>query len=435
MLQLLFKEGSSEKGVSPFQAFAIAIAGRVGVGNIAGVATAIAMGGPGAVFWMWVIAFLGSATAFIEACLAQVYKLNINGEYRGGPAYYFEKAFKSKWYAYIFAFAALISASYFLPAVQANAIAGSIHAAWGVDTLYVGISICILLALTVFGAVKKIGKVAEIIVPFMAGIYILLSLIIIGINYKEIPEVFTLILKSAFNMEATYSGMFGAAVAWGVKRGLYSNEAGQGTAPQAAAAAATSHPVKQGLVQAFSVYVDTLLVCSATAFMILFTGMYNVYDESGQMIVSNIPNVEKGASYTTMAIGTYLPSVAHYLVAMALSLFAFTTIMAYYFIAESNLLYLTKQRKLLLIWILRIVILYSIINGCISSASDAWMIGDIGVGLMSWVNIIGILIIGKIAFKCLDDYDRQRKMGLDPVFDPVKVDVKNTSEWSDASTQ
>ena len=429
MMQLLFTEGSSDKGVSPFQAFAIAIAGRVGVGNIAGVATAIAMGGPGAVFWMWAIAFLGSATAFVEACLAQVYKLNIDGEYRGGPAYYFEKALKYKWYAYVFAFAALISGSYFLPAVQANAIAESVNTAWGINKLYISIGICVLLALTVFGGAKKIGKVAEIIVPFMAGAYILLSLIIIGMNYEHVPEVFALILKSAFNMEATYSGMFGAAVAWGVKRGLYSNEAGQGTAPQAAAAAATTHPVKQGLVQAFSVYVDTLLVCSATAFMILFTGNFNVYNEAGEMVVANIPHVEKGAAYTTMAIAKYFPSIASHIIAMALSLFAFTTIMAYYFIAESNLLYLTKNRNIVLIWILRVITLFSIVQGCLSSASDAWTIGDIGVGLMSWVNIIGILIIGKIAFKCLDDYDQQRKAGLDPVFHPEKLGIKNTSEW------
>lgn len=430
MIKLLFTEGSSDKGVSPFQAFAIAIAGRVGVGNIAGVATAIAMGGPGAVFWMWMIAFLGSATAFVEACLAQVYKLNINGEYRGGPAYYFEKAFQSKWYAIIFAIAALVSASYFLPAVQANAIAGSVSAAWGVDSMYIGIAICVLLALTVFGGAKKIGRVAEIIVPFMAGAYILLALVIIAISFNHIPDVFSLIIKSAFNMEATFSGMFGAAVAWGVKRGLYSNEAGQGTAPQAAAAAATTHPVKQGLVQAFSVYVDTLLVCSATAFMILFTNSYNVYDASGTMIVSNLPDVEKGAGYTVAAIAHYLPTYAQHIVAIALSLFAYTTIMAYYFIAESNLLYLTKNKNLILIWILRIVILYSIINGCISTASEAWTIGDIGVGLMAWVNIIGILIIGKIAFKCLDDYDRQRKSGLDPQFDPEKLNIKHTTEWS-----
>lgn len=429
MIQLLFKEGSSDKGVSPFQAFAIAIAGRVGVGNIAGVATAIAMGGPGAVFWMWLIAFLGSATAFVEACLGQVYKRTINGEYRGGPAYYFEQALKYKWYAYVFAFAAMISCGYFLPAVQANAIAESVSVAWGFDKMYIGIVICALVALTVFGGAKKIGKIAEIIVPFMAGGYILLSLIIISFNLSEIPAVFLLIIKSAFNMEATYSGMFGAAVAWGVKRGLYSNEAGQGTAPQAAAAAATSHPVKQGLVQAFSVYIDTLLVCSATAFMIIFTGKYNVYNEAGEMIVANIPNVEKGAAYTTMAIAEYFPSIAEYIVALSLALFAFTTIMAYYFIAESNLLYLTKKRNNILIWVLRGLTLLTIMQGCMTSASDAWVIGDIGVGLMSWVNILGILMVGKIAFKCLDDYDNQRKQGLDPKFDPKKLKIDNTTEW------
>lgn len=430
MIKLLFTEGSNDKGVSPFQAFSIAIAGRVGVGNIAGVATAIAMGGPGAIFWMWFIAFIGSASAFIEATLGQVYKENKNGEYRGGPAFYLEKGLGKKWYAYLFAAVTMISCVLFLPGVQANAIATSMNHAFNFKVEYVGIGIGVLLAITVFGGAKKIGKIAEIIVPFMAGAYILMALIIIFMNISAVPSVFKLIFSSAFNMEATFSGIFGMAIAWGVKRGIYSNEAGQGTAPHAAAAAATSHPAKQGLVQAFSVYVDTLFVCTATALMILFTGKYNVKNPNGGFIVENLPGVEEGSAFTSQAIAVHFPSIANEFVAIALMLFAFTTIMAYYFIAESNLIYLMKNKKSkLLVWVLRIIILASIYYGTISSAGAAWAIGDIGVGMMAWINIIGILLLGNIALKVLKDYDQQRSQGLDPVFDPIKLNIKNTTEW------
>jgi AGCS family alanine or glycine:cation symporter len=271
MLRLLFKGQSSERGVSSFQAFAIAISGRVGTGNIAGVATAIAMGGPGAIFWMWLIAFLGASSAFIESTLGQIYKELNNGQFRGGPAYYIEKGLGIKWYAMVFAFATIMSTVLFLPGVQSNSIALSMNNAFDIPVHYTGIIITIALGLIIIGGVKRISKVAEIVVPFMALAYILMALVIIAMNIQEVPSMFGLIFRSAFNLEATFSGVFGMAIAWGVKRGIYSNEAGQGTAPHAAAAAEVSHPVKQGMVQAFSVYVDTLFVCTATALMILFT--------------------------------------------------------------------------------------------------------------------------------------------------------------------
>ncbi|MBA4299184.1 MAG: sodium:alanine symporter, partial [Cyclobacterium sp.] len=246
MIRLLFGGKSSEKGVSSFQAFAIAISGRVGTGNIAGVATAIAMGGPGAIFWMWVIAFLGASSAFIESTLGQIYKEVNNGLYRGGPAYYIEKGLGIKWYAVIFAVATILSTVLFLPGVQSNSIALSANNAFDIPVLYSGIVVTFFLGLIILGGVKRISKVAEIVVPFMAMTYILMAVIIIVINITEVPAVFAMIFKSAFNLEATYSGVFGMAIAWGVKRGIYSNEAGQGTAPHAAAAAEVSHPVKQG---------------------------------------------------------------------------------------------------------------------------------------------------------------------------------------------
>ncbi|OAQ39591.1 sodium:alanine symporter [Pedobacter psychrophilus] len=429
MVKLLFDGKSSAKGVSSFQAFAIAISGRIGTGNIAGVATAIAMGGPGAVFWMWVIAFLGSASAFIEATLGQVYKQVNNGQYRGGPSFYIEKGLGIKWYAIVFAIATVISTAILLPGVQSNSIALSVKNAFDIPVAYTGAGVAILLGLIIFGGVKRIGKVAEIVVPFMAGGYILMSLVIIGINFTQIPSVFSLIIRSAFDLEPAFAGIFGMAVAWGVKRGIYSNEAGQGTAPHAAAAAEVSHPAKQGLVQAFSVYVDTLFVCTATALMILFTGKYNVLNSSGGFIVENIPGAKIGAEYTQLAIASHFPSLGAGFIAISLLFFAFTTIMAYYYIAETNLSYLDKSGNKIWVYLLRILILVATFYGTIKTAEAAWTLGDIGVGIMAWLNVVAIVLLRKPALKVLKDYERQRKLGKDPVFVAKDAGIENTEEW------
>lgn len=429
MIALLFNGNSSAKGVSSFQAFAIAISGRIGTGNIAGVATAIAMGGPGAVFWMWLIAFLGSASAFIEATLGQIYKQVNNGQYRGGPAFYIEKGLGVKWYAVIFAVATILSTALFLPGVQSNSIALSMNNAFQIPVAYTGIAVAILLALIIFGGVKRIGKVAEIVVPFMAGAYILMAIIIMAMHLQEIPSVFMLIIKSAFKLESAFAGVFGMAVAWGVKRGIYSNEAGQGTAPHAAAAAEVSHPVKQGLVQAFSVYVDTLFVCTATAFMILFTGKYNVINPEGGFIVENLPGAKIGAEYTQHAVNSHFPALGSGFVAVSLLFFAFTTIMAYYYIAETNLSYLDKKGRKWALWTLRILILVATFYGSIKTAEAAWTLGDIGVGVMAWLNVIAILLLRKPALKALKDYQQQRKAGKDPIFNAKALGIKNTDEW------
>ncbi|MBC8984975.1 alanine:cation symporter family protein [Pedobacter sp. N36a] len=429
MVALLFGGSSSDKGVSSFQAFAIAISGRIGTGNIAGVATAIAMGGPGAVFWMWLIAFLGSASAFIEATLGQIYKQVNNGQYRGGPAFYIEKGLGVKWYAIIFAVATILSTALFLPGVQSNSIALSIHNAFDVPVAYTGIGVAVLLGLIIFGGVKRIGKVAEIVVPFMAGAYILMAIVIMAMHIQEIPSVIMLIVKSAFKLEPAFAGVFGMAIAWGVKRGIYSNEAGQGTAPHAAAAAEVSHPVKQGLVQAFSVYVDTLFVCTATAFMILFTGKYNVINPEGGFIVENLPGAKIGAEYTQHAVNAHFPSLGSGFVAISLLFFAFTTIMAYYYIAETNLSYLDKKGRKWALWTLRILILVATFYGSIKTAEAAWTLGDIGVGVMAWLNVVAILLLRKPAMIAFKDYQQQRKAGKDPVFNAKELGIKNTTEW------
>lgn len=430
MVRLLFSGKPSKKGVTSFQAFAIAISGRVGTGNIAGVAIAIAMGGPGAIFWMWVIAFLGSASAFVEATLGQLYKQVNNGQYRGGPAFYIEKGLGVKWYAMLFAFITILSTAIFLPGVQSNSIALSVQNAFNVPVVYTGVVIVLFLGLIIFGGVKRIGKVAQVVVPFMAAAYILMSVVIIAMNISQVPEMIMLIFRSAFNLEPATAGVFGMAIAWGVKRGIYSNEAGQGTAPHAASAAEVSHPVKQGLVQAFSVYVDTLFVCTATAFMILFTGQYNVVDPEGGFLIENIPNVSIGAEYTQHAVSKHFPTLGGGFIAISLLFFAFTTIMAYYYIAETNLSYLNTKNRRWLVWVLRFFLLAATYYGAIKTAKAAWTLGDIGVGLMAWLNVIAILLLRKPALKLLKDYRSQRKAGKDPVYKAEEHgEIKNTTEW------
>lgn len=435
MIRLLFSGQSSEKGVSSFQAFTLAIAGRVGTGNIAGVATAIAMGGPGAVFWMWMIAFLGSASAFVEATLGQIYKQVKDGQYRGGPAFYIEKGLGIKWYAVLFAFATILSTALLLPGVQSNNIAVSMQNAFDVPTAVTGGAVTLLLALIIFGGVKRLGKVAELVVPFMAAAYILMAVVIIVLNITEVPSVISLIIRSAFDLEPAFGGIFGMAVAWGVKRGIYSNEAGQGTAPHAAAAAEISHPVKQGLVQAFSVYVDTLFVCTATAFMILFTGQYNVVNPEGGFMVEHMPGVPIGPEFTQNAINTHFPSLGGGFIAISLLFFAFTTLMAYYYIAETNLSYLNKKGdKKWLVWTLRGLILVAAFYGSVKTAETAWILGDIGVGIMAWLNVVAIFLLRKPAMIALKDYARQKKAGLDPVFNAEQLGIANTDEWRGEDT-
>lgn len=431
MIRLIFAGKRSDAGVSSFQALAMSLSGRVGTGNIAGVATAITFGGPGAIFWMWTVAFLGASTAFIEATLAQIYKeKDDKGLYRGGPAYYIEKAMGQKWYAVIFAIATVIATGMLLPGVQANSIAASVETAWGVPTWVSGICIAAALGFIIFGGVRRIALFAEIVVPFMAVGYVLIALIIMVINIDELPHVVSLIFRSAFGADASFGALLGLAVQWGVKRGIYSNEAGQGTGPHPAAAAEVQHPAQQGYVQAFSVYVDTLLVCSATAFMIISTGMYNVQRADGSFIINNLPGVEAGPGYTQAAVQTFIAGFGPSFVALALIFFAFTTLVAYYYMAETNVQYINRQiHRGWMIFLLKLTILAVVAYGTVRSASIAWALGDLGVGLMAWLNIIAILILQKPALLALKDYDEQRKAGATIAFDPDKLGLKNADLW------
>ncbi|MGO1541911.1 MAG: alanine/glycine:cation symporter family protein [Luteimonas sp.] len=431
MVRLLLSGTTSAAGVSSFQALAMSLSGRVGIGNIAGVATAIAFGGPGAVFWMWVMALLGASTAYVESTLAQIYKeKDEQGRYRGGPAYYIEKAMGQKWYAWLFALVTVVAAGFLMPGVQANGIASAATNAWDLPPTTTAVVLVIGLGFIIFGGVKRIARFAELVVPFMALAYILVALVIMFLNLSAVPAMFLLVIESAFGMHAGFGAMLGLAVEWGVKRGIYSNEAGQGTGPHHAAAAEVSHPAKQGLVQAFSVYVDTLLVCSATAFMILSTGMYNVVGRGGEFLAEALPGIEAGPGFAQYAVESVMPGYGAGFVALALFFFAFTTIIAYYYMAETNIAYINRRiHRPWMIFALRIAILAAVTFGCVRTAGMAWTLGDIGVGLMAWLNLIAIVILQKPAMLALGDYEAQKKMGLDPTFDPLKLEIRNADFW------
>ena len=450
----MFRGKSSNEGVSSFQALAMSLAGRVGVGNIAGVATAIGFGGPGAVVWMWISALLGASTSYVESTLGQVFKERDpkSGEYRGGPAFYIEKAYRHtkarglfKVYGMVFAAVTVLAMSFMLPGIQSNAISGAVENAWGTPTWVTAIVLAVIMGFIVIGGVKRIAHFASLAVPFMAVIYIIAAIAVTLFNADQIIPVFELVFKSAFGVdagpEAAFGGIIGMAVQWGVQRGIYSNEAGQGTGPHAAAAAEVSHPSKQGLVQAGSIYIDTLFVCSATAFMILSTGMYKVFDADGETIIgtgrgqmAEAIAATPGEKWPQAGLDTMISGFGAGFIAISIFLFALTTIVAYYYMAETNLVYLLGKAKsttplAIGTRILQVLILIAVAVGAMSTSGSAWALGDIGVGLMAWLNVIAILILQQPAFKLLRDYERQVKNGLDPVFEPAKLGIRNADFW------
>ncbi len=470
MFRLLFGSAGKDKkavGISSFQAFAMALSGRVGTGNIVGVATAIGFGGPGAIVWMWIIAFFGAGSAFAEATLAQIYKENHNGQFRGGPAYYIENGLRSPFFGCLFAVLAAFACGIFLPPVQCNGIALSCSRSFGVEVWVIGLVVAALIALVIIGGVKRIANVAQIVAPVMAVIYILLSLVVLVVNYSVVPDVFMQMLRGAVGINEVGGALLGSTIAWGVKRGIYSNEAGQGTGPIVAAAAKVSHPVKQGLVQAFSVYIDTLLVCTATAVMILACKTYNIIDNVQQTPTGAVvtylqqnpeaPQGEPGVFYTTGALGTVLGQrTGDIIISVALFFFAFTTIMAYYYYAETNLVYLFNRwrRRIykkhperlealekadmtfgddrgekIVIWILRVGTTGAVFIGSLVGSGIVWTIGDIGVGAMAWINIVAILLLSSKAIRTLKDYERQKKQGVEPHFDPKSLDIQHADYW------
>ena len=414
MLRSLFGKKAGEKsGISSFEAFCIALSGRVGTGNIVGVATAIAFGGPGAVFWMWVVAFLGASTAFVESTLSQMYKFKHSSGYRGGPFSFIEDGLGKRVLGIVFAAITILSCGFFLTTVQANGVSMAMANAFPVPPLATGIALALILGVVVIGGVKRIAKVASIVTPLMAFGYIIMSLVVVAFHIQDVPAVFVTIFKSAFGITPVAGGIIGTTIAMGVKRGIFSNEAGQGTGAIVSAAADVDHPARQGLAQAFSVYVDTLLVCTATALMILTSGTYNIIDSAtGELLVANAPELGNNyAGFTQGAVDTVFAGFGSEFISIAMVFFAFSTVMAYYFYAETGIIYLFRGRnprkeK----WVIRLfqaIMIAAVVFGAVREADLVWTLGDIGVGLMAWGTVISILILCPKAIRALKEFENK----------------------------
>lgn len=411
MFKLLFVKGNKhEKGqVSSFQAFAIGTAARVGTGNIAGVSTAIALGGPGAVFWMWLIALIGAASAFVESSLAQVYKVHDGKAWRGGPAYYIERALGERWLGIVFAILITFAFGFAFNSVQANTIALSVNNVLEIDTLWVGIILSVVTAIVIFGGIRSISTLSGIIVPIMAGGYILLAMWVVLTNLDVVPQVFSAIFsEGVLGFQQLFGGAVGAAVLQGIRRGLFSNEAGMGSAPNAAATAEVSHPVKQGLIQSLSVFVDTLFICTATAMIVLISGVEGSEAFQGIELAQEALLVEIGPIATT-------------LMTIAILLFAFSSILANYYYGETNIEFISEKKRYLIIY--RIAVVGMVMFGSVRSAGLVWSIADIFMGLMALVNMYAIFRLSKVAKTLLDDYMVQKKEGRDPEFFKDGVDL------------
>ena len=399
----LSDKDKGHKHISSFQAFAVSVATRVGTGNLAGVATAIAVGGPGAVFWMWCIALLGSATAFVESTLGQLFKQRDHDSFVGGPAYYIMRGLHCKWMAYLFAILITLTFSLSYNSIQSNTICGAMQTAFGWEPLVVGSVISALALLIVFGGIHRIANVSAVLVPLMAIGYFVLTVVIVVMNIGLLPHVLKVIVTNAFGLEQGIGGALGVAVLNGVKRGLFSNEAGEGSAPNAAATATVTHPVKQGLIQALGVFTDTLLVCSCTAFVILISGLYETPELNG-------------IALTQAALQSEIGNFGPIFIAVAIYLFAFSSIIGNYYYGEANIRFMTSNRLVLIVFrVLSGGVL--VMFGALSSLEIVWSLGDLCMALVTACNLVAILALGKYPFRLLTDYIHQKRAGIkEPVF-------------------
>jgi len=410
MLGQLFNSRVGDGGISSFQAFCVGLASRVGTGNIAGVAIALTVGGPGAIFWMWVVALIGMATAMVEATLAQIFKVRAgDGSFRGGPAFYIQRGLGSRPGGVLFAVLLVFTFGFAFNMVQANAIADVLNASYHIEVYYTTIGLVVLAAPVLFGGVRRVAKVAEIVLPMMAATYVLLAFVIIAINIGNLPHAFAQIIGGAFGLEQMAGGFAGgiaAAMLNGVKRGLFSNEAGMGSAPNVAATATVSHPVKQGLIQSLGVFVDTIVICTATALIILVSGP-EIYD-------AQAPGKMAGASLTQSAVAAGLGSWTTWLMTVLVFVFAFSSVLGNYVYAEVNLFFLGAKKQAINIF--RVLVLGAIGIGALARLDAVWGIADIAMGLMAIVNLVAIVLLGKWAFAALRDYHLQAEAGEDPEF-------------------
>ncbi|MEG1544022.1 MAG: alanine/glycine:cation symporter family protein [Tannerellaceae bacterium] len=401
------KTAGKEKHISSFQAFAVSLASRVGTGNLAGVATAIAVGGPGAIFWMWVIALVGASSAFVESTLAQLYKTKGKDSFVGGPAYYMEKGLGLRWMGVFFAVLISVTFGFAFNTVQSNTICAAWEGAFGFDHTMVGVVLTVLTLLIVFGGIQRIARVSSVLVPVMALGYVFLALTIVLFNIRQLPGVIELIVSSAFGWEQALGGSVGAALMQGIKRGLFSNEAGMGSAPNAAATAYTSHPVKQGLIQALGVFTDTLIICTCTAFIILFSGV-------------PLDGSVNGVQLTQQALTNEVGSMGGVFVAVAIFLFAFSSIIGNYYYGEANIRFITGKKSVLLVY--RLLVGSMVMFGALASLELAWSLADIMMALMTICNLIAISLLSRQAFLLLNDYVSQKRRGIrSPVYDKNSI--------------
>lgn len=420
MFRLLGDSNSSNNkkdSVSSFQAFCISTASRVGTGNLAGVATAIAIGGPGSVFWMWIIALIGAASSFVESTLAQIYKEKDGSSFKGGPAYYIEKGLKKRKMGVFFSILTIICFGLVFNSFQSNTMTLAFNEAFGISKSVIAILLTIITIIVIMGGVNRVAKISSIIVPIMAVAYIIVVLFIVIINYKQIPDVISLIFENAFGIQQISGGTLGAALMQGIKRGLFSNEAGMGSAPNAAATADVSHPVKQGFIQTLGVFTDTILICSCTAFLILFSGI-------------SIDGSVKGIQLTQIAMNNAVGSWGSSFIAICILMFAFSSIIGNYYYGETNIQFITNKNIYLNIY--RILCALMVFFGCLASMDLIWTLADIFMALMAITNLIAITMLSKIAFKALNDYTSQKKSGIkDPIFKKSSIPEldETVTEW------
>jgi len=410
MFHLLFHSDNSssdeknQKRVSSFEAFTVSLASRVGTGNLAGVATAIVIGGPGAIFWMWVMALIGSVNTFIECTLAQLFKTRGEESFIGGPAYYITKGLHKRWFACIFAVAIIGQFGLTNNMVQANTISSAFSQAFGFSPTAMAIVLTTLTIIVVFGGIQRIAKVCSVIVPIMALGYLTIAIWVIISNVTMIPDVLRLIVKSAFGLDQAVGGTIGMAITMGFKRGIFSNEAGEGSAPNAAATAHVSHPVKQGLIQTLGVFTDTLIVCSCTAFIILCSGLYNCG--------------ENGIELTQVALSAHIGEVGKTIIAVAILFFAFSSVIGNYYYGECNVAFLCNGKSYTKAAIhgYRVILGVIIFLGSLMTIDIVWALVDFFMVIMTSCNLIAIMLLGKYAIRLLDDYQQQRKAGKDPKY-------------------
>lgn len=414
------------QSISAFQAFTVSAASRVGVGNIAGVATAIATGGPGAIFWMWTMAFIGGASSFVESTLGQAYKTKDADGFRGGPAYYITKGLRARWAGILFAIVLIVVFPFAFSSLQANTIVGAVSGAVGDDApanlpLILGVVIVALTGLVIFGGIRRIASVTQSLVPAMALVYLIIGIVIVALNIDQLGAVFGQIYAGAFGFQAIAGGALGTIILVGVQRGMFSNEAGLGSAPNAGASAAVTHPVKQGLVQTLGVYFDTFLVCSITAFIILSANP--TLEGAG----------ERGVDLTQNAVVASLGDWAGVLLAVVIFMLAFSSILGNYFYGESNLEFITENRVALIVY--RALVLLAVLGGALASASLVWTTADQLMGVMALINLIAIALLSPVAFKLLKNYQQQRAEGKDPVFTRDQLpEVGGIEQWQDAES-